>query len=321
MHQPPPQHAYANHPTMLRTPSYGGGPMVVTPDDEAFGAYNNGYSMHPQFRQPMPPTNMSANTSPASTRPPVGSIGYGAPPARPLDRVPTPGSATFPGQLDPAITANTMSDPVSSTTNTKLPGRYSLDARLHTTSSPSLERNDLGTRSASADGMIEQTVQLPGQPNTTIKRMSRDGYFEGAFNVLPRNRRQLALHRLPCRSTSLRENLWRPAPTTDPVQMLGTRRQGGTVHPSHSLPLEAVFTELQTRWKTLPICARASHIGRAYHSNTTINNNKRTLPTDPPVLFDLLNAGRERASHSLKIATTAWVSIRAIPINSSLVVS
>ena len=33
-----------------------------------------------------------------------------------------------------------------------------------------------------ADGMIEQTVQLPGQPNTTIKRMSRDGYFEGAFN-------------------------------------------------------------------------------------------------------------------------------------------
>lgn len=205
MHQPPPQHAYANHPTMLRTPSYGGGPMVVTPDDEAFGAYNNGYSMHPQFRQPMPPTNMSANTSPASTRPPGGSIGYGAPPARLLDRVPTPGSATFPGQLDPAITANAMSDPVSSTTNTKLPGRYSLDARLHTTSSPSLERNDLGTRSASvsmpltdgnhhkrthgppvmvlqADGMIEQTVQLPGQPNATIKRMSRDGYFEGAFN-------------------------------------------------------------------------------------------------------------------------------------------
>lgn len=45
--------------------------------------------------------------------------------------------------------------------------------------------------------------------------------------VLPQNPRQLALHRLPCRSTSLRENLWRPAPTTDPVQMLGTRRQGG----------------------------------------------------------------------------------------------
>lgn len=162
--------------------------------------------------------------------------------------------------------------------------------------------------------------------------------------VLPQNRRQLALHRLPCRSTSLRENLWRPAPTTDPVQMLGTRRQGGehravshhhesllitstffvgTVHPSHSPLLEAVFTELQTRWKTLPICARASHIERAYHNNTTINNNnnKRTLPTDPPVLFDLLNAGRERASHSLKIPTTAWVSDRAIPINSSLVVS
>ena len=200
MPQPTAQHTYGNHPSMLRTPSYGGGPMVVTPDDEAFGGYNNGYGIHAQFRQPMQPNTMSANTSPASTRPSGGSIGYGAPPARPYGRVSTPGSATFPGQLDPVTTTNTISDPATSGPNSKLPGRYSLDARLHTTASPGLERTDLGTRAASvsmpltegnhkrthgpvmvvqADGMIEETV--PGQTNS-VKRMSRDDYFEGVFH-------------------------------------------------------------------------------------------------------------------------------------------
>lgn len=184
---------------MLRTPSYGGGPMVVTPD-EAFAGYNNGYAMHTQFRQPVQPA-MSANTSPASMRPSGASMPYGAPPARPFDRMPSSAGATFPGQLKPSTDSHPMSDPVSAGSNSKLPGRYSLDARLHTTASPTLERTDLGTRAASvsmpltdgsnhkrthgsvmvvqADGMIEETA--PGQANS-IKRMSRDDYFDGVYH-------------------------------------------------------------------------------------------------------------------------------------------
>jgi len=187
--------------------------MVVTPDDEAFGG--NGYSgygpgpthhFRSQGHQQHPMHVVSANTSPSS-RPSGGSMSYAPVPQRndSYDRMSTPGSTGmnqpngngFPGQFDPNLAASPAGQPFDSS---KLPGRYSLDARLHpsTATATHHDRPEVGARSASvsmpvsdgitrrgtpvmvvqADGMIEESV--PGQ-NNVIKRISRDDYFDGAL--------------------------------------------------------------------------------------------------------------------------------------------
>jgi hypothetical protein len=185
--------------------------MVVTPDEAAFGTggypgYGPGSNHAYGSQGQLPSTHIvSANTSPASSRPSVGPIGYGQPPVR-KDRgnkTSTPrlgglhaGGGSFPGQLNPNPTTIAVGQPTDAS---KLPGRYSLDARLQ--HADPLDRPEIGPRSASmsvpaqqgtprhaaqgqpimvvqADGMIEESV--PGQANV-IKRMSRDDYFEGVF--------------------------------------------------------------------------------------------------------------------------------------------
>jgi hypothetical protein len=160
--------------------------MVVTPDDEAYG--NTGYMAYNQTKS----ANLnhsyvpSAATSPTAPNKSGTGFMYGqaGTSQQGYNQSIVQDGQGFPGHLQ-------STNGIASSADLKLPGRFSLDARLHNEN----EREIVGPRSASLsmpivssarqpvmvvqpDGMIEENI--PGQQGV-VKRMSRDGYFEGVF--------------------------------------------------------------------------------------------------------------------------------------------